>query len=87
MGKCFFSAEIELNGNKLDTLLYTPFVSEIIGHLHSGENEIRVTVVPTKYNSFVLEGIKGNKLFKRMKDSELMSQGMVGPVTIYEQKK
>ncbi|MDP4270621.1 MAG: glycosyl hydrolase [Bacteroidota bacterium] len=86
LGKVYFSADVSVNGKAVGSRIYSPFVLDLTPYLKVGENEIKVTVTPTKYNEFVGEALKGNKLYKRLKDSELMSQGLVGPVNIYEQK-
>jgi hypothetical protein len=86
LGKVYFSAEVIINGKAVETLLYTPFITDISQYIQTGENKIQVTVTPAKYNEFVGEANKGNKLYKKFTNSELMSQGLIGPVKIFEQK-
>lgn len=85
LGKVCYSADVVVNEKQVGTLLYSPFIINISDFLKTGENEIKITVMPTKYNEFVGEGTSGNKLYKKLKNSELMSQGLIGPVRIYEQ--
>jgi len=87
LGKVCYSADVVVNDKQVGTLLYTPFIINISEFIKIGENEIKITVTPTKYNEFVGEGNNGNKLYKQLKNSELMSQGLIGPVKIFEQTK
>lgn len=85
-GKVYYTAEVIINGKKVKDLIYTPFVLNIGSYLKNGTNSIEVKVTPAKYNNFVGQANAGEKLYKKLKDSELMSQGLIGPVTIYQQK-
>lgn len=86
LGKVYYSADLTINGKIVGSAIYTPFVFDITSYLKNGDNNIKITTTPTKYNEFVGEAINGNKLFKTLRGSDLMSQGLIGPVTIYTQK-
>lgn len=82
LGKVYHTAAITVNDHEIGELLYPPFVTDISGWLHEGENTITVTVTPTKYNEFVGRGVHGDRLFKMYRKAELMAEGLVGPVRI-----
>lgn len=85
LGKVYYSANVIINGIPVGSVLYTPFVLDITAVLKKGNNQITITVTPTQYNDFVSRANNGDKLYKTFRDSELMPQGLVGPVAIYEQ--
>ena len=85
LGKVYYGADVVINDKAVGTLLYTPFVIDISKYIKAGGNDIKIIITPTKYNEFVGEAKKGNKLFKKLESSELMSQGLIGPVRILEQ--
>jgi len=86
LGKVFYGAEVRINGRLAGAAIYTPFLLNITSYLKKGENDIQITITPSRYNDFVGQAVKGEKLYKKLKDSELASQGLIGPVTIYEQQ-
>ncbi|MCW3807741.1 glycosyl hydrolase [Plebeiibacterium marinum] len=86
LGKVYFSADLEINSKKVGTRLYAPFNFDITGYLQKGENDIKVTITPTLYNGFTGKANQGIREYKNYKDSELMSQGLIGPVRILKQK-
>ncbi|HEY4785005.1 MAG TPA: glycosyl hydrolase [Bacteroidales bacterium] len=86
LDKVWFSAEVTINGKSVGSRIFTPFVFNVTDFLKTGLNEIRITVTPTQLNNFIGEANNGNKLYKEFKDKDLMSQGLIGPVIVYEQK-
>lgn len=82
LGSVYYSAELCVNGQEVGTRLYAPFLFDVTPYLRKGRNEISVKVTPSLYNEFVKRGIDRDRLFKRLKDSTLTSEGMVGPVVL-----
>lgn len=87
LGKVYYSADLKINNKEIGSAIHSPFIMDITSHLKEGDNDIEITITPTKYNEFVGEANNGNKMYKKLKDSPLMSEGLIGPVVIYEQKK
>lgn len=85
LGKVYYTAEVFINGKKIKDIIYTPFVVDVSSYLKIGTNTVEIKVTPAKFNDFVGQAIQGEKLYKKLKDSELMSQGLVGPVNLYQQ--
>lgn len=86
LGKVYYSAELSINGELGGKALYMPFVFDITPYIKKGNNSLEVRVTPTKYNEFVGEANNDNRLYKKLKNTELMSEGLIGSVIIYEQK-
>jgi len=86
LGKVYYSAEVSINGKPVKELIYTPFILDATAFLKTGKNVLTVKITPAKYNDFVEQANKGEKLYKKLIDSELMSQGLIGPVNLYQQK-
>ncbi|WP_281631592.1 glycosyl hydrolase [Flavobacterium luteolum] len=87
LGRVCFSADVIINDKPVSSMIFSPYVCDITNYIRPGLNKVKVVVTPTKFNEFAGLGSKGDKLYKLLKDSELMSQGLLGPVHIYEQKK
>ena len=85
LGKVYYSADLKINDKIVGSAIYSPFVFDITPYIKKGDNTIKIVTTPTKYNEFVEEADKGNKLYKTLKRSELMSEGLVGPVSVYQQ--
>jgi hypothetical protein len=86
LGKVYFSADLTINGKLVGSKIYTPFIFNISDYIKAGVNEIRINVTPTQLNGFIGEANNGQRLYREFKNKELMSQGLIGPIRIYEQK-
>ena len=85
LGKVYFSADLTINGQSVGSRIYTPFIFNISGYIKTGNNEIEINVTPTQLNGLIGEANNGERLYREFKNKELMSQGLIGPVRIYEQ--
>ena len=84
LGKVYFTAEVRVNGQPAGKRLYAPYSLDITPFLHRGANQVEVRVTPTQLNGFIGQAMQGNKLYSQFKTkgSTLMSEGLVGPVTV-----
>jgi hypothetical protein len=86
-GKVYFSADLEINGEIVGSRIFAPFNFNITDYLKTGKNDITLKVTPTLLNGFIGRGDSGVREYKNYKNKELMSQGLIGPVKIFKQKK
>lgn len=82
LGQVCYTAQVKVNDQSAGNLIWTPYRIDITDWLKRGENDITVTVIPSRYNSYVNLGKHKDRLFKRLKDSPLAAEGLVGPVKI-----
>ncbi|GAB3298383.1 glycosyl hydrolase family 2 protein [Hymenobacter tenuis] len=84
LGKVYFTAEVRVNGQLAGKLLYAPYSLDITPLVRRGANQVEVRVTPTQLNGFIGKALQGNKLYSQFKTkgSTLMSEGLVGPVTV-----
>jgi hypothetical protein len=86
LGKVYFTAEVWVNGQNAGKYIWAPYMFDITGLLHSGENTIRIRVIPTLLNKLIRLGRstkKGDKYYQfNGKERLLMPAGLVGPVTL-----
>ena len=85
LGKVYYSADIVINGKYVKSEVFEPFITDISSYLKEGKNTIDVTVITAAYNDFVGQAENGERVFKKLKGSETMSSGLVGPVKILKQ--
>lgn len=85
LGQVNYSAELYINDQHVGTRLYAPFLFEIGKYIRKGDNTIEIRVTPTLLNNFI-GNARSDKKYKQFKDkeSELMPEGLVGPVVILE---
>jgi len=86
LGEVNYTAEVQLNGQPVGTRLYLPYVFDISPYLKEGENYVEIKVIPTPLNHFIGRANAGEKEYRQFKgkDKDLMSQGILGPVILYE---
>jgi hypothetical protein len=84
LGEVFYTAEVKVNGKKAGTRLFAPYTLDIGSLLTEGENNIEVTVTPTRRNGFIGEALKGNPQYAQFKGQEnaLIPAGLAGPVVV-----
>lgn len=85
LGHVYYVATLSINGHEMGKRLFTPYAFDVTHYLRRGKNSIAITVKPSIYNALVKRGIDGDRLFKRLKDSGLAAEGLVGPIRLYEQ--
>lgn len=86
MGTVYYSADVLINGKSAGSSVFSPFILDITSLLREGENDIVIVVTNAMYNSYVGQANNGDRLFKKLKDTETMSAGLLGPVRIYLQR-
>jgi hypothetical protein len=83
LGRVHDAALVEINGKPLPPLLVYPFAADVTGCLREGDNEIRVTVIPTLRNGLIGFGRAGGKHWKQFKRvKEFAPSGLIGPVRL-----
>ncbi|WP_225883672.1 glycosylhydrolase-like jelly roll fold domain-containing protein [uncultured Capnocytophaga sp.] len=85
LGKVYYAADVVVNGKKVSSEVFMPFVTDITPYLQQGNNTLEITITNAAYNDFVGQAEKGEKVFKKLKGSDTMSAGLIGPVQIMEQ--
>ena len=85
LGHVYYVASLTVNGHEVGKRIFEPYVFDVTSCLRRGKNDISITVKPSMYNELVKRGIDGDRLFKRLKDSDLAAEGLAGPVRLYEQ--
>lgn len=85
LGKVYYAADIVVNGKKVSSEVFMPFITDITPYLRLGSNTLEITITNAAYNDFVGQAEKGEKVFKKLKGSDTMSAGLIGPVQIMEQ--
>ena len=85
LGQVYYTASLSINGHEVGERLWKPYLFDVTPYLHSGENHISVIVTPSRYNSLVKRGIDEEEHYKSLKKSTLVSEGITGKVTLYEQ--
>ena len=85
LGKVYYAADIVVNGKKVSSEVFIPFVTDITPYLQQGSNTLEITITNAAYNDFVGQAEKGEKVFKKLKGSDTMSAGLIGPVQVMEQ--
>lgn len=86
LGKVYYTASLRINGQEVDERLWKPYLFDVTPYLQAGENRIKVTVTPSRYNSLVKRGIDGEEAYQTLKESPLASEGMTGKIVLYEQE-
>lgn len=87
LGKVYYTASLSINGKEVGERIWKPYLFDVTPYIKAGENTISVTVTPSRYNSLVKRAIDGEDNYKSLKESTLVSEGMTGKLTLYEQKK
>jgi hypothetical protein len=83
LGRVHDAAVVEINGQALPPLLAYPFAADVTSCLRPGENEIRVTVIPTLRNGLIGFARSGGKHWKQFKSvKEFAPSGLIGPVRL-----
>ena len=85
LGQVYYTASLRINGHEVGERLWKPYLFDVTPYLHAGENHISVNVTPSRYNSLVKRGIDGEDAYSCLKESTLVSEGMTGKLTLYEQ--
>ena len=85
LGKVYYAADIVVNGKKVSSEVFMPFITDISPYLQQGSNTLEITITNAAYNDFVGQAEKGEKVFKKLKGSDTMSAGLIALVQIMEQ--
>lgn len=85
LGQVYYTASLTVNGQEVGERLWKPYLFDVTPYLHTGENHISVTVIPSRYNALVKRGIDGEDAYATLKESPLVSEGITGKATLYEQ--
>jgi len=75
-------AEVAVNGKHAATLLLRPYRTDITELVHSGENQLEVTVINSLYNSMVMREPRTFRPGPTQNPSGLLSSGLIGPVQL-----
>jgi hypothetical protein len=88
LGKVYFTAEVYINGKFAGKRIFAPYLLDITSFLAQGTNKIEVHVTTGQLNGFIGKAKSGDSHYKQFKNKEdqLMSAGLMGPVTIKEIK-
>lgn len=94
LGKVGVIAEVELNGQDIDTIWTTPWSRDITEFLKPGKNTLRIRVTNTWNNRLVADSklpIDQRKSFvsqgyRKLKGDALLPSGLIGPVTLQQPK-
>lgn len=84
LGRVCFTAEVYINGKFAGKRIYSPYQLDITSFLHQGTNEIEVHVTSGQLNGFIGKAKNGDARYKQFKgkESQVMSAGLIGPVSI-----
>ncbi|QIA09142.1 glycosyl hydrolase [Draconibacterium halophilum] len=85
-GEVKYTAELYVNGQLIGTRINLPYVFDVSNYLKKGENEVLVKVLPTLLNGFIGNANSGDKKYRQFmgKENNLMSEGLIGPVSVYK---
>lgn len=86
LGEVYYTASLKINGKTVGERIWAPYLFDITPYLQQGENLVDVTVTPSRYNSLVKRAIDGENDYRSLKESTLVSEGMVGKCVFYELK-
>ena len=86
LGEVYYTASLRVNGHEVGERIWKPYMFDITPYLQKGDNNIEVTISPSRYNSLVKRAIDGEDTYKSLKDSPLASEGMTGMCRLYLQK-
>jgi len=92
LGKVLNIAEVRLNGETCGVAWTEPFRLEITGKIHSGENQLEISVSNTWANRIMLDHHKQEEerltwttAPYRLRGKPLLESGLMGPVTLLRQ--
>ena len=86
LGEVYYTASLKVNGHEAGERIWKPYMFDITPYLQKGDNNIEVTISPSRYNSLVKRAIDGEDTYKSLKDSPLASEGMTGKCKLYLQR-
>ena len=86
LGEVYYIASLRVNGKEVGERIWKPYMFDITSYLQKGNNNIEVTVIPSRYNSLVKRAIDGEDTYKSLAESPLASEGMTGACKLYLQK-
>ena len=86
LGKVCYTAKVVINGQDVDTKIFSPYVFNISDYIQEGDNTLEVHVKPGQLNGMIGEAEKGNPRYEKFMDraDDVMSGGLLGPVIIYK---
>ena len=89
LGQVYFTAQVQLNGRPAGQRLYAPYQLDITPFVRKGANQVEVRVTPTQLNGFIGKSLAQDKRYAQFKKKgdTLMSEGLVGPVTVTVQER
>ncbi|NRA02964.1 MAG: hypothetical protein HRU00_10225, partial [Myxococcales bacterium] len=84
LGRVEAAAEVELNGQRLGSLLFAPFRIDISKALVPGDNQLRITITPPTRNALLGQAARGDPALAhlRARANTSLSAGLLGPVRI-----
>ncbi len=87
LGKVYYTAKLEINGQYVGDRVYSPFVFNISDYIKDGENSIIIHVKPGALNGMIGEAEKGNPRYNKFKDraDDVMSAGLLGPIVVCQE--
>jgi hypothetical protein len=82
LGRVLGAADVVVNGTPVETLLYSPFVTDVTRALRGGTNTIEVTVRTPLLNRFIGLAEKGDSRYSRFTGRPPIGAGLLGPVVL-----
>ncbi|MEI6950537.1 glycosyl hydrolase [Paraflavisolibacter sp. H34] len=84
LGKVYFTAEVQINGQPAGKRVWAPYQLDITPFVKTGTNNVEIEVTPTYRNGFIGEAVRGNEKYAQFKRKEktLLPSGLIGPVIL-----